>query len=312
MNSTGNPRETIKNSKKIVIKIGTSSLVYKTGKMNLRRIEKLARVIAELKNEEREVVLVSSGAIAVGTEVLKLKEKPSSVSGRQAAAAVGQVHLMQVYSRLFAEYGYNAAQILLTRDTIEVSEARQNAVNTFGALLSLGVIPIVNENDTIAVDEIKFGDNDNLSSIVARLVNADLLIILTDIDGYFKDNPHDRPDAEMYHTVTDLSEAIEAAAGGAGSKLGTGGMLTKVHASRLAAADGIFAVIANGQEPDVVHKILDGSDIGTLFVPSVERGTGTDFDAAERGTGTGSAAGTGSAGIDTIAHFGDSSEAHLV
>ncbi len=262
------PRTALTRSKRIVIKIGTSSLVYPNGKMNLRRIEKLARVVSSLKNEGREVILVTSGAIAVGTEVLKLSEKPSTVSGRQAAAAVGQVHLMQVYSRLLAEYGYTVAQILLTRGTIDVPEARQNAVNTFTGLLEMGVLPVVNENDTIAVDEIKFGDNDSLSSIVARLTGADLLVILTDIDGYYKNNPHEQPDAEMYHTVTDLSEAIEAAAGGAGSRLGTGGMLTKVHAARLAAADGIFAVIANGQDPEIIYELLAGNDVGTLFVPA--------------------------------------------
>ena len=266
-----NLRSGITDVRRIVVKVGTSSLVHKNGKMNLKRIEKLARVVSELKNQGREVILVSSGAIGVGTEALKLPEKPSTVSGRQAAAAVGQVQLMQVYSRLFAEYGYNVAQILLTRDTMDAAEARQNAVNTFTALLDMGVLPVVNENDTIAVDEIKFGDNDNLSSIVARITKADLLVILTDIDGYYKDNPNVCPDAEMYHTVTDLSEAIEAAAGGAGSKLGTGGMLTKVHAARLAASEGIWAVIANGQEPEVLYKILDGEDVGTAFVPEKAR-----------------------------------------
>ena len=254
------------NKQLIVIKIGTSSLVHAGGKMNLRRIEKLARVISELMNQGREIILVSSGAIGVGAEALKLRERPSTVSGRQAAAAVGQVHLMQVYSRLFAEYGYNVAQILLTRDTVDAPEAKQNAVNTFTGLIEMHVLPVVNENDTIAVDEIKFGDNDNLSSIVARITGADLLIILTDIDGYYKDNPADRPDAEMYHNITDLSEAIETAAGGAGSRLGTGGMLTKVHASRLAAAAGIHAVIANGSDPEILYRILDGEDVGTMFV----------------------------------------------
>ena len=262
----GGVREALKQAKRIVIKIGTSSLVHAGGKMNLRRIEKLARVISELMNQGREIILVSSGAIGVGAEALKLRERPSTVSGRQAAAAVGQVHLMQVYSRLFAEYGYNVAQILLTRDTVDAPEAKQNAVNTFTGLIEMHVLPVVNENDTIAVDEIKFGDNDNLSSIVARITGADLLIILTDIDGYYKDNPADRPDAEMYHNITDLSEAIENAAGGAGSRLGTGGMHTKVHASRLAAAAGIHAVIANGSDPEILYRILDGEDVGTMFV----------------------------------------------
>ena len=262
----GGVREALKQAKRIVIKIGTSSLVHAGGKMNLRRIEKLARVISELMNQGREIILVSSGAIGVGAEALKLRERPSTVSGRQAAAAVGQVHLMQVYSRLFAEYGYNVAQILLTRYTVDAPEATQTAVNTFPGLIEMHVRPVVNENDTIAVDEIKFGDNDNLSSIVARITGADLLIILTDIDGYYKDNPADRPDAEMYHNITDLSEAIETAAGGAGSRLGTGGMLTKVHASRLAAAAGIHAVIANGSDPEILYRILDGEDVGTMFV----------------------------------------------
>ncbi len=260
-------RKALADAKRIVIKIGTSSLVHPNGSMNLRRIEKLARVMAELKNEGREVILVSSGAIGVGSEVLKLGKRPATVAGRQAAAAVGQVHLMQVYGRLMSEYGYHVAQILLTRDTIDDPEARQNAVNTFTELLGMAVLPVVNENDTIAVDEIKFGDNDNLSYVVARITGADLLVILTDIDGYYKDNPAKHPEAEMYHTITDLSEAIEAAAGGAGSMLGTGGMLTKVHAARLAAADGIRAVIANGSDPAVLFEIIDGADVGTLFVP---------------------------------------------
>ena len=261
-------RNALKNARRIVVKIGTSSLVRAGGKMDLRRIEKLARVISDLMNDGREVILVSSGAIGIGTDTLKLPGKPETVSGRQAAAAVGQVHLMQVYSRLFAEYGYNVAQILLTRDTLDREESKINARNTFTELLSMKVLPIVNENDTVAVEEIKFGDNDNLSSMVARLNSAELLVILTDIDGFYKANPNRTPDAEMYHTVTDLSEAIEAAAGGAGSVLGTGGMLTKVHAARLAAADGICAVIAKGDDPGVLYDILEGRDVGTLFVPA--------------------------------------------
>jgi len=261
-------RAALKDAQRIVVKIGTSSLVKPGGKMDLRRIEKLARVISDLMNEGREVILVSSGAIGIGTDTLKLPGKPETVAGRQAAAAVGQVHLMQVYSRLFAEYGYNVAQILLTRDTLDRDESELNAKNTFSELLSMKVLPIVNENDTVAVEEIKFGDNDSLSSMVARLTAAELLVILTDIDGFYKANPNRTPDAEMYHTVTDLSEAIEAAAGGAGSVLGTGGMLTKVHAARLAAGEGIYAVIAKGDEPEVLYDIIEGKDVGTLFVPA--------------------------------------------
>lgn len=260
-------RWALRYAKRIVIKIGTSSLTYDTGKMHLRRIEKLARVISDLMNAGKEVILVSSGAIGVGTDVMKLPERPKTVAGRQAAAAVGQVSLMQVYSRMFGDFGYNVAQLLITKDTIDNPESKQNAVNTFTELIKMRVLPVVNENDTVAVDEIKFGDNDNLSSIVARITGADLLVILTDIDGYYMENPNETPDARMYHTITDLSEEIERAAGGAGSKLGTGGMLTKVHASRLAAASGIHAVIANGEDPDIIHSIIDGEDVGTLFVP---------------------------------------------
>lgn len=263
-------REKLKNAQRIVIKIGTSSLVYPNGKTNLRRIQTLARVISDLMNKGKKIVLVSSGAIGLGVDKLNLSEKPSTVAGRQAVAAVGQVNLMQTYGRAFEDYGYASGQVLLTKYIITREETKQHSINTFNALLDMNIIPIVNENDTVAVDEIRFGDNDNLSCIVSRLISADLLIILTDIDGYYSQNPQENPDAVLYHNISDLSEQIEAAAGGAGSKLGTGGMLTKVHASRIAAENGTNAVIANGSDPEIIYDILDGVEVGTLFIANTK------------------------------------------
>ncbi len=259
-------RSRLKDSKRIVIKIGTSSLTYENGHINMHRIGKLSRVICDLANQGREIVLVSSGAIGVGVDKLKLPCKPTTVSGRQAAASVGQSILMHIYSNFFSEYGHTVAQILLTKDVIERSDSKENVTNTFNELLSMGVVPIVNENDTVSVDEIKFGDNDYLSFVVSSLIDADTLIILSDIDGFYDKNPNEHKDAHMYHNITDLSEKIEEEAGGAGSKLGTGGMLTKVHACRLAAEKGINAIVANGSEPDIIYNILSGMDAGTLFV----------------------------------------------
>ena len=259
-------RAKLKKAKKIVIKIGTSSLMYKDAGINLRRIHKLSEIISDLMNEGMDVILVSSGAIGVGVKMLRLPEKPKTVEGRQAVAAVGQVDLMKLYSMAFADYGYSVGQILLTKNILDNEESKNHSVNTFTELLKMRIVPIVNENDTVAVDEIKFGDNDSLSYMVATINKADLLIILTDIDGFYSNNPNEDPTAVLYHTIEDLSEKIEEVAGGAGSKLGTGGMLTKVHASRLAAAQGINAVIANGDDPKIIHNILDGMDVGTLFV----------------------------------------------
>lgn len=202
-------RERLKEAQRIVVKIGTSSLVYPNGKTNLRRIQTLARVISDLMNKGKEIVLVSSGAIGLGVDKLNIAEKPSTVAGRQAVAAVGQVNLMQTYGRAFEDYGYAVGQVLLTKYSAR-EESKQNSINTFNALLGMNIIPIVNENDTVAVDEIKFGDNDNLSYIVSELIGADLLIILTDIDGYYSKNPHEKSRAVLYHNISDLSEQIEA------------------------------------------------------------------------------------------------------
>ena len=260
-------RELLKNANRVVIKIGTSSLTYENGHTNLNRIGKLSRVICDLVNQGKEIILVSSGAIGIGIDRLKLPERPKQVSEKQAVAAVGQLALMNIYERFFSEFSQIIAQVLLTKDVTTGEEKRKNVVNTFNELLKLKTVPIVNENDTVAVDEIKFGDNDYLSYVVASLVKADLLIILTDTDGFYDKNPRDFEDAMLLHTITDLSEKIEALAGGAGTSFGTGGMLTKVHASRLAAEEGISAVIANGKDPDIIYNILDGDEIGTFFTP---------------------------------------------
>lgn len=258
-------RGCLKDAKRIVIKIGTSSLTYENGKTNLKRIGILTRTISDLMNQGKEVILVSSGAVGLGVNALKMETKPESVSGRQAVAAVGQCKLMQIYSQNFSDYGYAVGQLLLTNTIISNPEMHENTINSFNELLKLRVVPVVNENDSVAVDEIKFGDNDNLSYIVASITNADLLVILTDTDGYYDSNP-DNPDAKLYHNIYDLSEEIEKAAGGAGSKLGTGGMLTKVHACRMAAEKGIDAVIVNGDDPEIIFDVIDGRDVGTLFV----------------------------------------------
>lgn len=264
---SGLNRTRLREAKKIVIKIGTTSLTYDNGHVNLRRIRKLTEVICDLMNMDKEVILVSSGAIGIGVDKLKLSERPRTVAGKQAVAAVGQLMLMNIYERFFSELSQNVAQVLLTKDVTEGAETRKNVINTFNELLKMRVIPIVNENDTVAVDEIKFGDNDFLSYIVSTLIGADLLIILTDIDGFYDKNPRESDDAILMHDITDLSERIEEAAGGSDSGLGTGGMLTKVHASRLAAEKGVAAVICNGSDPSIVYDILEGKNVGTMFVP---------------------------------------------
>ncbi|MBP1588545.1 MAG: glutamate 5-kinase [Clostridia bacterium] len=263
----GLKRNRLKEVKRIVIKIGTTSLTYENGHVNLKRIRKLTEIICDLMNMDKEVILVSSGAIGIGVDKLQLPGRPQTVSGKQAVAAVGQLMLMNIYERFFSELSQNVAQILLTKDVTEGAETRQNVINTFNELLKMRVIPIVNENDSVSVDEIKFGDNDFLSYIVATITGSDLLIILTDIDGFYDKNPRDYNDAILMHNITDLSEKIEEAAGGSDSELGTGGMLTKVHASRLAAEKGVAAVICNGEDPAIIYDILDGKDVGTMFIP---------------------------------------------
>ena len=259
--------DTLKNAKKIVVKVGTSTLTYETGKTNIRRIKKIVEVLSDLKNSGVQIVLVTSGAIGVGVGRLGLAEKPQDTPGRQAAATIGQCELMFMYDKLFSEYGHVTGQLLITRSDVENTERRNNLVNVFDKLLEYGTIPIVNENDAVAVEEIEFGDNDNLSAIVAKLIHADGLIILSDIDGLFNGNPQKDADARLIPVVETITPEIETVAGGRGSSRGTGGMITKVHAARAAGDAGIPTVIMNGANPDDIYRIMEGRQVGTIFVP---------------------------------------------
>ncbi|WP_297631673.1 glutamate 5-kinase [uncultured Clostridium sp.] len=263
-------RQEIQKAKRIVIKVGTSTLTHGTGNIHLRRIEKLAMVISDLMNEGKEVILVSSGAIGVGVSKLKLKERPQTIREKQAVAAVGQCELMHIYSKFFAEFSHVVGQVLLTRDVVEDDHIRENVCNTFETLLDMKILPVVNENDTVSIDEIenivRFGDNDNLSAIVSTLVNADLLIILSDIDGFYDKDPRSNEDAKLLDVIEKITEEIEEAAGGAGTEFGTGGMITKVMAAKTANKAGVNMVLANGEDPNVVIDILEGKNIGTVFL----------------------------------------------
>ena len=266
-----NERAALKQAKRIVVKVGTSTLTYENGKVNFTRIDKLARVLSDLLNQDREVVLVTSGAIGVGVGKLKLKKKPETVQEKQAVAAVGQCELMHIYSKFFSEYGHTVGQILLTRDVVEEDHTRQNVINTFETLLKSGIVPIVNENDSVSIDEIEygekrvFGDNDTLSAIVAILVKADLLIILSDIDGFYDCDPRNNCNSNMLSIVHDITPEIEVCAGGAGTRRGTGGMITKLTAAKMANAQGVDMVLTSGNEPGVIMDIIAGNNIGTLF-----------------------------------------------
>ncbi|MBQ2752446.1 MAG: glutamate 5-kinase [Oscillospiraceae bacterium] len=252
------------NAKRIVIKIGTTTLTHGGGLLNYRRMEHLIKTIADLKNSGKEIVLVSSGAIGVGMGELGLKVRPSDVPTRQACAAVGQCELMYTYDKMFGEYNHPVAQILLTRDVVEQQERKQNVINTFERLLEFGVIPIVNENDAVSTEEI-FGDNDTLSAIVATLINADLLILLSDIDGLYTANPKEDPTAELIPVVEDIA-SVRHLAGGSSSSFGTGGMVTKLNAAEIACSVGIDMAILNGASPELMYDLFDGKEIGTYFV----------------------------------------------
>ncbi len=256
----------IVNAKRIVVKVGTSTLTHSTGMLNIRRIESLVKMLADMKNMGKELVLVSSGAIGVGVGKLGLKARPSDTPSKQACASIGQCELMYVYDKVFSEYNHVVSQVLLTRDVIEDPRRKENVQNSFERLLQMNVIPIVNENDTVAVEEIEFGDNDALSAIVARLVHADALIILSDIDGLYDKDPRKHPDASLIARVEEIGEDIRSAAGEKGTSLGTGGMITKIEAARMATQEGIHVVIANGSRHNVLYDLLDGKAIGTLFV----------------------------------------------
>lgn len=260
-------KEYLKNKKRIVIKIGSSSLTHEaTGGLNYTKLEKLVRELCDIHNQGLDVCLVSSGAIAVGRKVMGLTEKPKSISTKQACAAVGQARLMMTYQKMFSEYNHTAGQVLMTKGTMLDNVARKNAQNTFEELFRLGVIPIVNENDTVSTYEMQFGDNDTLSAIVASLVGADLLILLSDIDGLFTDDPHQNPKAELIKVVDALDDEVLAMAkGSTGSDVGTGGMATKLKAANIATLSGADMIIANGEDVGILHEIFEGDFTGTLF-----------------------------------------------
>ena len=259
-------REKIKNKKRIVVKVGTSSLIHKeTGGLDLIKVEHLVRELSDLHNRGKDVILVTSGAIGVGRKAAGLQEKPESIPMKQACAAIGQARLMMIYQKFFAEYNQVAAQILMTRNTMINLKNRRHAQDTFAELLELGAIPVVNANDSISTFEILHGDNDTLSAIVASLVEADLLILLSDIDGLFTDDPNTNPDAEFIDTVEVLDEKLLSMGKGPKSKVGTGGMATKLTAAEIATAAGADMVIANGRDFHVIHKIMEGRKYGTLF-----------------------------------------------
>ena len=265
-------REEIRNRKRIVIKIGSSSLMHKdTGRLNLRKIEKLVRTLVDLKNSGKDVILVSSGAIAVGRTAIGLHERPDELPVKQACAAIGQAKLMMVYQKIFAEYSAIAAQVLMTKTTVVNDTSRKNAENTFNELLKLGAIPIVNENDTVSTYEIKqvqtFGDNDRLSAIVTSIVGADMLILLSDIDGLYTDDPNSNPDAKFIDQVDKIDDnLLDMGKTTSGSSVGTGGMASKLIAARIATSSGADMVIANGNNIDNITGIMAGEDVGTLFV----------------------------------------------
>lgn len=260
-------RAKIAEAKRVVVKVGTSTITYSNGKINYEKIEKLARIMTDLQNQGKEMILVSSGAGAAGVGRLGLDAKPSTIPGKQACAAVGQGILMHIYERLFGEYGQVVAQVLLTKADMVNRHSYANARNALQEMISWGVIPIINENDVVAIDEFKIGDNDNLSALVASLADADLDILLSDIDGLYTANPKTHPEAKLVSVVEEVTPAIEATAGGVGSKNATGGMLTKLQAAKNAMSAGIAMVIANGENLEVLRQIMKGEPVGTLFVP---------------------------------------------
>ena len=250
---------------RIVIKIGTSTLTYKNGCVNIRRFESLCRVVSDLKNAGNEVILVSSGAIGLGVGKLHLGERPADIAGKQAAAAVGQCELMYIYDKEFSNYNHTVAQILLTAPDLKCEDRHAKFEATLKRLLSLGVIPIINENDTVATEEIVFGDNDTLAAEVAVSAGAELLVLLSDIDGLYDSDPRNNPDARLIPEVHELTEEIMALGGGAGSSLGTGGMQTKLKAAKIATDSGCDMIIANGSEPEILYNIMSGESVGTRF-----------------------------------------------
>ncbi len=249
---------------KIVVKVGTSTLTHATGQLNLRRIETLCRTLSDIKNAGREVVLVTSGAIGVGTAKLGLPARPRDTRGKQAAAAVGQCQLMHIYDKFFGEYGHPVAQMLLTRDVVDDLQRATHARNAMQAIIDYGAIPVINENDSVAVEEIEFGDNDTLSAYVAKLCEASVLVLLSDIDGLYDKHPTN-PTARRIDRITCMTPEIQAMAGGAGSQNGTGGMVTKLHAAQICLAAGIDMIIANGDHPEILYDLIEGRINGSIF-----------------------------------------------
>ena len=256
----------ITEAKRIVVKVGTSTLTHKSGRINIRLMEELVKVLADIQNSGRELVLVSSGAIGVGVGKLGLRQRPRDIPGKQAAAAVGQCELMYLYDRYFSEYNHTVGQVLLTRYSLDDPESRENVHNTFETLLALGAIPVVNENDTVATDEIRVGDNDTLSAIVAKIIGADALVLLTDIDGLYTADPTKDPGAVLVPEVREIDDRLMETASGAGSSRGTGGMVTKLAAGRIALSAGADMYIVSGKDPRILYDLVEGKAVGTHFI----------------------------------------------
>ena len=255
----------LRDCNRIVVKVGTSTLTHATGHLNLRRIQTLVKVISDIKNSGREVVLVSSGAVSAGAAVLGLGHHPSSTEEKQATAAVGQSELMRMYSEEFSKYGHTVAQILMTKDVIDTPVRRANAESTFKTLLAMHCLPIVNENDSVSFEELNFGGNDTLSAYVALICSADLLINMSDIDGFYDSDPRSNPDAKRIPELDRVDESVYAMAGGAGTKRGTGGMIAKLKAAQIVEPAHIPMMIVNGVDPDILYDILDGKPCGTII-----------------------------------------------
>lgn len=257
----------LKNAKRIVLKVGSSTLTYPTGRLNLFQLEQLVRVLADLKNQGLEIILVTSGAVAAGMGKMGFGEKPKNIPEKQALAAIGQGVLMHLYEKIFSEYGKTVAQVLLTREDLTNRDRFLNARNTLLTLLRLGVLPIINENDTVAYEEIKFGDNDTLAALVAGLVDADLLVVLSDIDGLYTADPHRNATAQLIKVVEEITPELMELAGGTGTKLGSGGMVTKLQAAKISSNSGIPMIVMNGAREGAIREIIAGINPGTLFIP---------------------------------------------
>ena len=264
-------KKEIMDAQTIVVKVGTSTITHANGSMDFHLTEKLVRVLADLRSDGKNIVLVTSGAIGIGRFRMGISDRPSSLPQKQALAAIGQVSLMHYYSKLFSEYDQIVAQVLITRDVVDDELKKQNAYNTFCTLLDYGVIPIVNENDTVATEEIDFGDNDTLSAVVAELIGADLLILLSDIEGLYDKNPKTHDNAQLIPIIYDVCNQVIEGVEDTNSDLGTGGMKTKISAARICCAAGIPMIITNGEYPDNIYEILDGKNVGTLFVPNKDK-----------------------------------------